>query len=292
MRKGFVIASDETPIFYEVSGRSTGSPTLIFCDGAGCDGYIWKYLHGSLQSDYRLIHFHYRGHGKSARPRDIRTLSIPQLADDLSLVLDACETPSAVVFGHSMGVQVALESYRRHSNRVQGLVLLCGTHSHPLRTFRGKSNLEGLLPFMQMAVGIIPRVSNFLWSKLVPSMLSYKLATRIEINGRLVRVEDFSPFFDGVARIDVRLLLATLRAAGKHNASDMLKHIQVPTLIVAGERDSFTPLHLSKEMHHHIPNSELVVVQDGTHAAAIEHPIEISSKVMAFLNRKMGAFAV
>lgn len=285
MRQGFVVSHDQTPIYYEVSGQPRGAPTMVFCDGAGCSGYIWKYIKSSLEGHYRLVHFHYRGHGKTPSPIDIKSISIPQLADDLSLVLDACETPSATVFGHSMGVQVALECYRRHPAKVHGLVLVCGTHSYPLRTFRGKDTLEKLMPWAQLLVRTLPRASNLLWSQLVPSMLAYRLASRIEVNGRLIRMEDFSPYFDGISKIDVRLLLATLQAAGNHDASDLLASIRVPALIVAGKRDSFTPFHLSEEMHRNIPQAELMVVTQGSHTTPIEHPVEVSSGIVQFLQK-------
>lgn len=285
MRQGFVVSHDQTPIYYEVTGQPHGTPTLVLCDGAGCSGYIWKYIKSALQGHYRLIHFHYRGHGKTPQPVDIRSISIQQLADDLALVLDACETSSAIVFGHSMGVQVALESYRRHPSKVSGLVLVCGTHSYPLRTFRGKDTIEKLIPWAQLLVRALPRTSNVLWSHLVPSMLAYRLASRIEVNGRLIRMEDFFPYFDGIAKIDVRLLLATLRSAGKHNAFDMLSNIQVPTLIIAGKRDSFTPLRLSEEMHRGIPQAQLMVVEQGTHTTPIEHPVEVTSGIIKFLQQ-------
>jgi pimeloyl-ACP methyl ester carboxylesterase len=37
--------------------------------------------------------------------------------------------------GHSMGVQLALEFHRRHPERVQALVLVCGSPGHLLDIF-------------------------------------------------------------------------------------------------------------------------------------------------------------
>lgn len=284
-RKGFVFSTDETPIYYEVIGKSQPAQTLVFCDGIGCDGYIWKYLQRTLQDEYRIIHFHYRGHGKTPRPQNAAHVSIEHLADDIALVLDACETKSAILFGHSMGVQVALETYRRHKNRVDGLVLMCGSHSHPLRTFRGKNTLEKALPFLRFLVNCLPKTSNFLWSHIVPSMLSYKVATKVEINGRLVRHEDFFPYFEAISRIDLRLFLNMMAAAGRHSTLDLLDRIRVPTFIVAGKRDSFTPMKLSLDMHERIASSELYVVEDGSHTAPLERPVEVTGKIVDFLSR-------
>src|SRR5689334_213679 len=140
VRRGYAIApSDRSPIFFELRGEGPRMP-VVLCDGIGCDGFVWRYLRRDLD-DRRVLHWHYRGHGRTPAPRDPARLAIADLADDLAAVLDEVGIERAVVAGHSMGVQVALETYRRHAARVSGLVLTCGAPSHPLRTFRGAATL-------------------------------------------------------------------------------------------------------------------------------------------------------
>ena len=74
-----------------------------------------------------------------------------------------------------------------------------------------------------------------------------------------------------------------LAAAGRHTAREVLPLVDVPTLIVAGTRDGFTPLSLSEEMHSLIPHSEFLVVEGGSHAAPIEKPGLVTGKVAAFI---------
>src|SRR5262245_45035008 len=101
------MGADDTPIYYRVFGAADG-PTVVLTDGIGCDGYIWKYLERELAEDHRVIHWHYRGHGRTPPPRDLRRIEIVDLADDLFSVVDAGagEDQPAILVGHSMGVQV------------------------------------------------------------------------------------------------------------------------------------------------------------------------------------------
>ena len=195
-------------------------------------------------------------------PRHPRRVDIADLADDLAAVLDAAvgDGASAVIAGHSMGVQVCLELYRRHRERVRGLILMCGSYGTPLRTFKGKRTLEQVLPFVRFAVNRIPGIAQPMVARLVPTELAYQIATRFEINGELIRRDDFFPYLEHMARVDVRLFLEMLAAAGRHTARELSSHIEVPTLIVAGDRDGFTPANLSAEMHQLIRDSELHVV--------------------------------
>ncbi|HEY1586029.1 MAG TPA: alpha/beta hydrolase, partial [Polyangia bacterium] len=281
------VGCDGTPIFYRVRGPANAS-AIVFCDGIGCDGYVWKYLEAQLASTHRIVHWHYRGHGRTPMPRDPRRVDITDLADDLAAVLDAAvgDGASAVVAGHSMGVQVCLEMYRRHRARVTGLVLLCGSYGTPLRTFKGKRTLEQVLPFVRFAVNRIPGIAQTLVAKLIPTELAYQIATRFEINGELIRREDFFPYLEHMARVDVRLFLEMLAAAGRHTARELLAHVAVPTLIVAGDRDGFTPADLSAEMHQLIRDSELHVVAGGSHTAPIERPAEVTERIAEFLRKK------
>lgn len=286
-RQGFAVGCDDTPIFYRVRGPAN-APAVVFCDGIGCDGYVWKYLEASLLATHRIVHWHYRGHGRTPMPRDPRRVDIADLADDLAAVLDAAvgDGSGAVLAGHSMGVQVCLEMYRRHRDRVRGLILLCGSYGTPLRTFKGKRTLEQVLPFVRFAVNRIPTIAQTLVTRLVPTELAYQIATRFEINGELIRRDDFFPYLEHMARVDVRLFLEMLAAAGRHTARELLEHVAVPTLIVAGDRDGFTPADLSAEMHRLIRDSELHVVQGGSHTAPIERPAEVTERIADFLRKK------
>src|ERR1700753_2523499 len=67
-REGFAGGCDGTPIYYRVRGP-VDAPAVVFCDGIGCDGYVWKYLETELAVTHRIVHWHYRGHGRTATPR-------------------------------------------------------------------------------------------------------------------------------------------------------------------------------------------------------------------------------
>jgi pimeloyl-ACP methyl ester carboxylesterase len=286
-REGFAVGCDGTPIYYRVRGP-VDALAVVFCDGIGCDGYVWKYLEAELTATHRIVRWHYRGHGRTAMPHSPRRVDITDLADDLSAVLDAAvgDGHGAVLAGHSMGVQVCLETFRRHKARVHGLILMCGSYGTPLRTFKGKRTLEQVLPLVRFAVNRLPGVAQQMVARLIPTELAYQIATRFEINGELIRRDDFFPYLEHMARMNVTLFLEMLAAAGRHSARELLDRVDVPTLIISGDRDGFTPAHLSEEMHRLIAGSELHVVQNGSHTAPIEKPAEVTERVANFLRQQ------
>ena len=284
---GYAVAPcDGSPLFYESWGARGSSTPALLCDGIGCDGYVWRYLRDDL-ADRFVLHPHYRGHGRTAPPRDATRVTIPDLADDVACVLDDALVDRAVLIGHSMGVQVALETYRRHADRVAGLVLVCGAPSHPLKTFRGSAQLEELLPAIEKWVRRIPGVINRVTRFVLPTRLSYEIASRFEIRRELIEPRDFMPYLEGIARIDARLFVSMLAAAGQHSADDVLPIIAVPTLVIAGERDGFTPPDRSRTMAAAIPSCELLEIPNGSHTAPLERPHLIDVAIRDFIVQKI-----
>ena len=280
--EGFTEGADGTRIHWSTVGQ--GARTLVCNDGIGCDGFAWKYLVRDFARSYRIVRWHYRGHGRSGIPTDRARIGFDDICGDLEAVLTATRTGEAVLLGHSMGVQVALEFHRRHPARVSGLVLICGSYGLPLDTFHDSKALKTIFPSLFAAAERWPDAMNLIWKFAAGGELAYQIATHLEVNGRLVHREDFTPYFMHLSGMDPRLFLGMLKHASEHTAWDHLPTVDVPTLIVAGTQDTFTPFWLSEQMHDRIPGSELLTVPGGTHVAPIEQPELIALRLEKWLS--------
>jgi len=160
---------------------------------------------------------------------------------------------------------------------------MCGSHGLPLDTFHDSKALKILLPSMISAAGKYPQAMNLIWRLAAGGELAYQIATHLEVNRKLVNREDFAPYFRHLSGMDPQLFLGMLKHASEHTAYDHLPHVDVPTLIVAGTDDTFTPYWLSEEMHARIRGSELLTVPGGTHVAPIEQPELITLRLEKFL---------
>ncbi len=286
-RSGYALSDgDENPLFYEKLSARTGAPkaSVVLSDGIGCEGYVWKYLKRDLASDFDILHWQYRGHGRSPN-RDRSHLTIQQFGRDLWSVVDDCDTDKVVLVGHSMGVQVSLEAYRLQPERVSAMVLLCGMAENPLKTFRGTAGLEDALPLIRQTIARAPNLFRRMGRTLLPTKLAYSVAKQFEINGTLIDPADFMPYLHGMSRIDPEDFIALLQSAGEHSAVDLLSSISVPVLVVGGSDDGFTPPELSQKIADAIPDSELLLVEDGSHTAPLERPDFVNEIILRFLSR-------
>lgn len=271
---------DGTPIYVRTIG--TG-PALIFCDGLGCDGYIWKYLHPALVERYQLVFWHYRGHGRSAAPKHPYALGLSALRSDLTAVMDALQLSEATMLGHSMGVQLLLDLALSEPERVRALVLLCGGPGRPLDTLHGTATLGRAFPLIRKVALRWPKAVQRLWETVLRSEFCFLWTTSFEVNGKLVKRQDLQPYFDHLCAMDVRFFVNMVTYLQAHTVIDRLGQVQVPSLIVAGEHDTLTPLRLSEIMQDRMPNAQLLVVPNGSHVAPIEMPELVNDGVLRFL---------
>jgi pimeloyl-ACP methyl ester carboxylesterase len=285
----FALGGDGTRLFVRkrTAGHAAGSVTAILSDGVLCDGFIWKYLWDELSQVVPLVHWHYRGHGRSAAPVDPRRVSVSALADDLGRVREHVGDPPCVLIGHSLGCQVALEAYRQRPEKVRALVLLCGSFGNVTSTFHGGPVLDLILPQLLDVAQRLPDVVRAIWTRL-PPRLSLKVALKAgEIDPERVHAEDMLPYLSHMTHVDFPMFLQMLRAAGEHSAGDLLAQINVPVLVVAGERDTFTPAFLARAMAEAIPRGELLMVPRGTHVTPIEQPDLVDARIVEFLRQRV-----
>ena len=260
---------------------------MVLCDGLGCDGFAWKYLGPELKTRFRVLRWHYRGHGKSPAPGKASDIGVEQIIDDLEFLLKTLAIDKAVLFGHSMGVQIALEFHRRHAERLLGLVLLCGSYGNPLDTWHDHTLLRSAFPFVRQAVERYPDLAKRLAGLVMKTDLAVTFAMKTELNPDLMRRDDMVPYFDHLAEMTPLAFVRTLDSLKDHSAWDHLGAIGVPTLVVAGERDRFTPAWLSRRMAEAIPSAELLLVKGGSHTAPLECPELVGRTVRKFLNERV-----
>jgi pimeloyl-ACP methyl ester carboxylesterase len=282
----YVAAPDGTRIAWSSAG--TGAPAVILTDGIGCAGWIWERLRPALARRWRVVHWNYRGHGASEPPRDPERSTVADCVSDLFAVMDAAGEERAVLAGHSMGVQVVLEAHRRAPARVAGLLLVCGSPGRPLDTFHDTHVLRTALPWARAVIDRWPELARAAFRALVTADVAMDYALAFEVNRALVRRDDLVPYFRDLSRVDPALFVRLLSSAAEHDTTDHLPEVHVPTLVIAGVRDGFTPMHLSAKMHEAIPGSELLVLPGGTHVGPLEHPELVAERTAAFLERHLG----
>jgi pimeloyl-ACP methyl ester carboxylesterase len=150
-----VRAADGTALHTEVFGPPDGYP-IVLTHGIVCAIRAWAYQIAHLATDYRVIAFDHRGHGRSDVPRR-GGYSLEHLASDLDSVLEATLAPHerAVLAGHSMG-GIAIAAWSEHyrdkvRRRADAVALINTTTGDLLRKVKLLSVPRELSPARVMA---------------------------------------------------------------------------------------------------------------------------------------------
>jgi pimeloyl-ACP methyl ester carboxylesterase len=281
-RQDFLETDDGAPIYFQVQGE--GEPGIVLCDGLGCDGFVWKYLLPKLKTRHRVVRWHYRGHGQSGLARESDRVGMHYTCEDLAAVMDAAGMSQAVLFGHSMGVQVALEFHRRFRSRVLGLALICGSSGNPLDTFHDGKLLKLAFPYLHKVVERFPKTAATVTKVALNTDLALDMALIMELNQKLMKRQDLMPYFEHLAAMDPVVFVRTLKSLSEHSALDHLPHVDVPTLVIGAALDKFTPVRLSRQMAETIPGATYVLCPEASHTAPLEQPELVSRAVDRFLS--------
>lgn len=284
--QGIFQTDDGAPLWFESRGEQRGIPAILN-DGLGCDGFIWRYLWEPLTARRRVLHWNYRGHGRSGVPKDDSRIGMEYITDDLARLMDQQKVDQAVIFGHSMGVQVSLEFHRRHRSRVKALVLICGSYGTPLDTWHDHSLMRVAFPYINRLVEKAPGLAKAFTSRLMNTQVAVEFGIRTELNPELMKHNDFAPYMEHLAKMHPLYFVRTLDSLKDHSAWDHLAHVDVPTMVVGGEGDKFTPVWLSQRMAEHIPGAEYVYVPGGTHTAPLERPGLVNAAIDRFMRERV-----
>jgi len=265
---------------------------MLCCNGVGVSTFFFKYVIEHFRDRYQVIVWDYPGHGRSTAPPEPieeANLTVERFADDAAAVLDHIGVNApAILLGHSMGVQVILEILRRHPQRVRALIPMFGTFGRPLDTFMDSPYSRRIFDMLRRVAGWGGRSGSRLLRSLFDSPFAFQMGAAAGLVDRNHAGQaDIDRYLEHLAHMDPRVFLRTVSQMADHDAADMLPYVSVPVLVIAGGRDVFTPMHRSLFMAEQLPNAELLLLEEGSHAAIIEHPDTINQRIDRFIAERV-----
>lgn len=279
-----VVSFDGTELaWHDLEGDG---PPVVLCNGLGGSWMSWTHQIRYFQDRYRFVSWDYRGLYRSAAPSNPEAVSIEDHCADALAVMDDAGIERATMVGWSMGVQVALEMFRRHPERVSHLVLVNGVAGQVWNSVMNLGIMGELLPPVIRGIGSVPRLAEAVTRRLVSMPETITWAKRIGLAARTLDDEIFQELAGSFADLDMQLYMRTLDKLGEHDATELLPQIDVATLIIAGDRDLFTPRSQAERMARRIPGAEIMVVPGGTHYVAVEYPELVNLRIEKFFRER------
>jgi 3-oxoadipate enol-lactonase len=258
------LRSDDAEIVYWVLGDG---PAIVLLHPFPAHHEFWLPVAEALASRYRLILPDLRGHGESGAGEGPATMS--KHAKDVARVMDDASVGRAPLIGVSIGGYLLFEFWRTRRDRVAA-VGLCNTKAPA-------DNPEARAARLQAANDVLERgVEPFLQS-MVPRLFGKTTReTRPDlIEGALRMMRQMSP--EDIAQVQRGM-------AERPDATDTLKTINVPTLLLTGDEDIMTGINEADIMRQHVAGSQLRVIPKAGHYSPWEQPAEAIRLLRQFLD--------
>lgn len=277
---------DGTVIGYQSIGQ--GKKPIVLCNGLGGFASAWTPLFDHFADSYRFVTWDYRGLAHSDPPHNPEKMKMEDHVGDLEELLKKEGIKKAFFGGWSMGVQIALEYYRKHPASFEALFLLNGTSGYPFDTALNNPLSKYVLPTINdLAQKIMPAVQPSLRplaEKLIDWEGFAKLAAKLGlIHENIQKQEIFQQVAKEMIQTDLSMYHQIMSHLSQHDATDVLATIRVPVLMIAGNQDMITPVKVAEKMAALCPHAELFIVPGGTHYSILEFPEIINLRMEKFL---------
>lgn len=247
-----------TTFVREVDGPP-GAPTLVLLHGwMASGGTNWFRVFEPASKHFRLIAPDLRGHARGVR--SWRRFTLAACADDVAATMDALEVESAIVVGYSMGGPVAQLMWRRHRERVDGLVLCATSHSFV------PGVRERLIFTSTMAAAAGTTRVGGLVTAWPHSMLKQWIP--FSTGGRPTNMQTWAA--GEIRRHDWRMVLEAGHAIGHYDARRWIGEIDVPTTVMVTSRDRALVPSQQGKLATSIPDAVVHELDDGHAACANE----------------------
>jgi 3-oxoadipate enol-lactonase len=249
-------------MYVEVCGR--GHPVVLI-HALGTSLRSWDPLIPLLASQYRLVRYDYRGHGRSEKVTAPATL--PLLAQDLRGLLQALGLGGVHVVGLAVGAMIAQQLAVDHPGLASGLVLAdtvsaIGAQAGEYNERRAEAVERG---GMRAAVdATIERAFAPAFGERHPERLAG------------FRGEFLANDPHGYACIS--------RALRSFQVTDRLWKIHCPTLLLVGELDRLCPPSEAAAIQARIPAARLEILPGVGHFSAVEAPKAFAERALVFLD--------
>jgi pimeloyl-ACP methyl ester carboxylesterase len=245
-------------LHYQDTGLSKNTIPILFLHGFGASLQTWDTWAQALSDNYRVISVDLPGFGLTGEdPSGIYTDQ--RSVEVLEAFLKELNIPKVVLVGNSMGGKFAWQFAARYPNQVAKLVLISpdGYASHGME--------YGKKP----DVPAVAQLYRYFFSKMFLAMnLEPAYANPNTLNDALV-----NRYYDLMLAPGVRgAILARMQQTVLQDPVPFLASIQVPTLLIWGEKDAFIPISNSNDYLKVMPNAKRVSLPNIGHLPQEEQP--------------------
>jgi pimeloyl-ACP methyl ester carboxylesterase len=260
---GGVCETNGIGIHYLRTGGA-GYPVLLL-HGLMGSGACWTPLARALEGEFEVVMPDARGHGDSSAPD--HGYGYGAHAADVVGLIRGLDLPRPALLGHSMGGMTAAVVASRRAPDIRGLVLVDPTFLSPER--QREVHESDIAEQHRQALALLKS-----------DLVAQGRARHPRRSPEIVELQ-------AEARLKTRMAAFEVLTPPNPAYRDVVRAIDVPTLLVIGDRSPVVTLEMAMELRSLNPRLRIEQVRDAGHALPFDQPERLGEVVVPFL-RELG----
>ncbi len=244
-------------LIFATSFGAPNLPTILGVGGWTGDSDLWVQPFSAMSPRWRTIAYDHRGTGATTCP--VESITVENMVDDVFAVMDAFGVEKCVLAAESAGAITALSAALQRPDRFTGLVLADGMYFSPTPPERN--------PFI---AGLRANYGQTL-AAFVNNCLPEPDSAHINRWGLQI-----------LGRASQEAAIQLLIAAASVDVRPRLGEINLPTLVIHGEKDVIVPLEASQWLAQAMPNARLEIFEGAGHVPTMTFPEKVAERIEAF----------
>ncbi|MGD2181508.1 alpha/beta fold hydrolase [Lusitaniella coriacea] len=251
-------------------------PVLAFIHGWGGSARYWRTTAEALSDRFDCLLYDMRGFGRSPLPTSSLSLSyeLEEYAEDFAILLDSLGIEQIYLNAHSMGASVATFFLNLYPEKVRRAVLTCsGIFEYDEKAFAA---------FYKFGAYVVKW--RYRWFLKVPFADRAFMARFLH---RSIPKRERYAFLEDYLLADFDAALGTIFTCVSKKAVDVMPQefarLQVPTLLVSGEKDIIIPAEMGLQAAALNEKIEYLEIPKTAHFPMLEAPETYLQNVRAFL---------
>jgi pimeloyl-ACP methyl ester carboxylesterase len=260
----------EKGIYYRKNEFKPGKLTLVFVHGVSGSCSAWFPYEKIFENRYNILTYDIRGHGMSKKYPIYEDYEIKKFANDLNDLITYLNISKFILISNSFAGLISLEYLKSHNDTV-----LANIFTSPEIYLN-----EGFLAKIMRPVFVI--LTGFI------SLLPFNPKPHGHVDYKIyIGSTDWSigRNLADIRNTGLRAHFYTLRQSLKKNQEYFLEKINVPTLVMHGEKDSMIPIKNALRFYKKISNSEFVSIKNVDHNTAHNAVKEMSEAIESFIEK-------
>lgn len=272
------ISLDGMSVHYRDEGNATDSIPIVLLHGTGASLHTWEGWVNALKKDHRVIRMDLPAYGLTG-PNPTGEYSQEFYATFVNDFLTKIGVSKCIIAGNSLGGSIAWNFALKYPEKTSKMILVdAGGYATKSKSVPIAFQIAGFPVIKNLFKYVTPR-------SIVQKSVENVYADKGKVTPKLVDRYFELSLREGNRKAFIDRMSAFRNKGIESDKSLNIKTLQMPTLIIWGDKDFLIPIDVAEKFHTDLPNDTLVIFKNLGHTPMEEDATTTVEAVKSFLKQ-------